>query len=945
MLINRRSVHFTFFLLIWISSNLFAVAPSGYYYFAKNKKKSELKTALHQIAAPQKVLDYGSGAGFTWEGFFFTDKKENGAVYDMYSNIVRYFDGYRSVSGMHIEHSLPKSWWGAHENNAYKDLYHLYPADGVTNSTKNNFPLGEVTGTPSLDNGVSKVGKNGFGTTYFDNCFEPADEYKGDFARSYFYISTIYQNFATLWNSPMMNNNTYPVWKPWAIDLLMKWHKQDPVSNKERARIEAVYAIQGNRNPFIDYPDLVDYIWGADTTKIFPFPEETNPFLLTPRHGAEIDFGVILQNDTRIHNLRIQGVNISSDIQVSLRRGSATLSLSQQTISSTAATNCIVIAITFTPTIAGWVRDTVFISGGGLSENLLIPLKALASADFITLEPTEITPVGGRLQWISDPQATDYKLSVYQGDSQAGDLIISAYVEGSSWNKAIQLYNGTGRSIDLSKYSLQKQSNGAGSFGSTLRLSGTLHSGQSYVLVHRSAPNPALIAKANITSDSLVNFNGNDAVALVRSGVVIDMVGHANAGADVLWGLDKTLQRKRTVTHPISVYNPNEWNVLPVDSFAFLGTHQMALLLISDPFIIEQKLTGGATSYVINNLNPTNTYTYSVEAIRNGQNTPAINTMQIHTSMLPEPVAMEAINLQSTSFVANWEEDLYTNDFLVDVFQLVGSGDITETESFDTVGANGKPLSEGWSGNASGNYTTAASSGKSPNSISLKNNGEWLQTKTYPDPVTKFTYMYRFPSAATGSSFVVDGLANDSWIRIDSIPYAGTLAKTYPLYNFQTSQNIRAIRFIYNKSVGNLAIDDVEATYGHQDTIFVLKNQLVSGNQFLVSELTPNSTYYYRVRSTLRGSVSAYSEVMKEQTNLDSGTDIKNVIPIKINRDFDNIHIRGLSGNENIRLYNLSGICLYHSKASGSECTIKTYENGMMIIHIRIMSVTLYRKF
>jgi len=208
------------------------------------------------------VLNYGSGPGFTWEGFFSTDRNADSTVIDMYSPVVRRFNGFGSVSGMHIEHSLPKSWWGAHENNAYKDLFHLYPADGATNSLKNNLPLGEVAGTPTFDNTVTKIGKNGFGNIYTESCFEPADEYKGDFARSYFYIATIYQDLSNLWDSPMMSKNTYPVWTPWAKDLLLKWHRQDPVSEKERARNNAVEAHQKNRNPFIDYPMLAEHLWG-----------------------------------------------------------------------------------------------------------------------------------------------------------------------------------------------------------------------------------------------------------------------------------------------------------------------------------------------------------------------------------------------------------------------------------------------------------------------------------------------------------------------------------------------------------------------------------------------------------------------------------------------------------------------------------------------------------
>jgi hypothetical protein len=282
------------------TSVLLAAVPSGYYYFVKNKKKAELKTAIHTYCGPLKEFDYGGGAGFTWEGFFSTDRRADSTVIDMYSNTVRKQTSFSAVTGMHIEHSFPKSWWGAYPNNAYKDLFHLYPADASANESKNNLPLGEVTGTPTFDNGVTKTGFNGFGTAYADKCFEPANEFKGDFARSYFYIASVYENLAPLMQSPMViNSSTYPFWKPWAIDLLLKWNKQDPVSAKELTRIEAVYALQGNRNPFIDYPDLAEYIWGKDTANVFPFPTETEPFLAAPRRGMKLDFGVILQNDTR----------------------------------------------------------------------------------------------------------------------------------------------------------------------------------------------------------------------------------------------------------------------------------------------------------------------------------------------------------------------------------------------------------------------------------------------------------------------------------------------------------------------------------------------------------------------------------------------------------------------------------------------------------------------
>jgi len=297
---------FVFIIFFFIHSVvLSATVPAGYYYYTKNKKQAELKTALNTYCKPLRELEYGSGQGFTWEGFYYTDRNVDNSIIDMYSNSVRFFSGFTSVDSMHIEHSFPKSWWGGYNNGAYNDLFHLYPADALTNSTKNDLPLGEVTGLPSLNNGKSKIGKNGFGNVYKGNCFEPADEFKGDFARSYFYIATIYQELYPLFISPMLDNNSYPVWKNWALELLMKWHLQDPVSPKEQARIEAIYNIQGNRNPFIDYPDLADYIWGKNTANNYPFPEETEPFLLTPRAGNKIDLGVILSGGTRSQNIRI----------------------------------------------------------------------------------------------------------------------------------------------------------------------------------------------------------------------------------------------------------------------------------------------------------------------------------------------------------------------------------------------------------------------------------------------------------------------------------------------------------------------------------------------------------------------------------------------------------------------------------------------------------------
>lgn len=269
----KRIILISFFQFIVLLVS--ATIPQGYYTTLNGKSSAALKTELHNIlmADTSRYYSYGSGANHTWNGFYYTDRDTiNNFVIDMYSPTLRYFaSNYIAINfpafgqELHIEHSLPKSWWGSHEWAAYKDLNHLFPADGSTNLSKNDNPLGIVSGTPTKNNGVSKIGPANY-PDYSGNVFEPADQYKGDFARAYFYMATAYEHYKNLWvtSKPenIMQNNTYPVFKTWAIDLLLQWHRQDPVSPKELTRNEKVYSIQGNRNPFIDYPELAEYIWG-----------------------------------------------------------------------------------------------------------------------------------------------------------------------------------------------------------------------------------------------------------------------------------------------------------------------------------------------------------------------------------------------------------------------------------------------------------------------------------------------------------------------------------------------------------------------------------------------------------------------------------------------------------------------------------------------------------
>lgn len=240
-------------------------AQQSYYSSIEGVKGGEtLKNALHKLIDNKNTVDYGSGTSKTWGAFYTTDFiMEDGKrrVADMYSDVKRYFGTKgKAVDGMNIEHSVAKSWWGGTENDAYRDLHHLNPSDQEANSRKSNYPMAKLT-TVTWTNGIMNVGKANIAGAG-QNAFEPADQYKGDFARTYMYMFTCYQTFTWKYTWMVYEKSTYPTIKPWAVDLLLKWHHDDPVSQKEIERNNAVYAIQGNRNPFVDYPRLADFVWG-----------------------------------------------------------------------------------------------------------------------------------------------------------------------------------------------------------------------------------------------------------------------------------------------------------------------------------------------------------------------------------------------------------------------------------------------------------------------------------------------------------------------------------------------------------------------------------------------------------------------------------------------------------------------------------------------------------
>ena len=257
--------------------------------------------------------------------------------------------------------------------------------------------------------------------------------------------------------------------------------------------------------------------------------------------------------------------------------------------------------------------------------------------------------------WEAVSGATGYYLDVYTktAGTNATDLFISEYYEGSSGvNKAIEIYNGTGSTVDLTAYSLQKQTNGAGLFGGNLALTGTLANGSVYIVAHSSS-NATILNLADQTfGGSPVDFNGNDAVALYKSGVQIDVVGIVDQVAP--WGENMTLVRKATINSPTTAFSFDDWNITTPEVTTNLGSHTMAGGSTKTFVTGYNNLNvGNVTSHAVSGLDPETTYYYVVRAYdayaQTSANSDEIEVTTTEDATVPVELSSFTVALNSTN--------------------------------------------------------------------------------------------------------------------------------------------------------------------------------------------------------------------------------------------------------------------------------------------------------
>ncbi len=329
----KRYIISIFLLLPFLS---FAQIPAGYYTSATGLNGQSLRVALRNIIRPHTVLSYTPGL---WNAYATTDVKPNGKLWDIYSDVpggtplYEYVIGASSSGGNQCgsvspsaegscynrEHTWPQSKF-ASDTPMQSDLFIVYPTDYYVNGQRGDLPYG-IAGTVShtFSNG-SKIGTNNFPGAPTGNCYEPVDAYKGDLARTYFYVATCY------WGADSVNFTSWETatgltFNPWAIQMLLQWHHNDPVSQKEMDRNNAAYSLQHNRNPFIDHPEYADCIWGGCSDGVTDVRNDLKGVFVAALQGSNI--------------LNVNWSNVSNDVVT----GVSVLNMSGQLVFHSGTTN------------------------------------------------------------------------------------------------------------------------------------------------------------------------------------------------------------------------------------------------------------------------------------------------------------------------------------------------------------------------------------------------------------------------------------------------------------------------------------------------------------------------------------------------------------------------------------------------------------------------------
>jgi endonuclease I len=545
----------TLLLLIFLPLLYIAQIPTGYYDSASGLSGYKLKTALHKIISNKTISWNYSDVG-TFYPQTDVDKyyENNGSVLDMYSENPAGPDAYEydftqnigsanaEGQGWNKEHMMPQSTFNS-EYPMDSDLNFIVPVDARINQLRSNYPygLGGNIVYHVFTNG-SKVSNNATpNAVYTGRVYEPIDEFKGDVARSILYFAVRYEGklgtFKTSTNSnpkknqSPLNGTEEQAYNQSFIDLMKVWSAQDPVSEREIDRNNAIYSIQKNRNPFIDHPEWVNLIWNQTLNTVVP----KSPTILK---SSKVSAYFANLNWTAPSDNSVIGFNIYQD---------GTL-----------------------------VRKT---DKNSISIDHLIPAT---NYNFIVKSYNN--------SYLESAESNVLSILTYLTDTYAKDLIVTKYLEGTGNNKALEITNKTGHTVKLDSYSLSIQLKSPSSyyFADRLQLEGDIANNESFVVINS---NSAFICYSTLQSKFVsaapsLTFNGSNFLSLRYKSTIVDAIGEIDMDNFTILG-NVSLYRLNNLTQPNSTFDITEWQKNPADYCENLGNLSSSERSIIEKNIIE----------------------------------------------------------------------------------------------------------------------------------------------------------------------------------------------------------------------------------------------------------------------------------------------------------------------------------------------------------------------
>ncbi|KRP27647.1 MAG: hypothetical protein ABS28_09575 [Cryomorphaceae bacterium BACL22 MAG-120619-bin32] len=558
---------------------------------------------------------------------------ENGTDSDVTNDRTRNINNFSGSSGdWNREHVYSRSLGipDLGEAGPGSDAHHLRPADVQRNSSRGNRKFSDANGNSGATSEIYTDPIDGTNSAGW----YPGDEWKGDVARMMMYMYLRYGNRCLPSNVGLGNNTNTP---DDMIDLFLKWNAEDPVSDFERQRntyhentnnSEA----QGNRNPFIDNPRLATRIWGGpeaeDTWGIYTSSDTENPSTPTNLVANNITtFSVNLSWTAATDNIAVT----SYDIFVKGNLYTNTTQTSKTVIGLDSNTNYSIFVIAkdiannkseqsnevsiqtlvdndppSTPNnivISNQTTTSFIVSWDASTDNTAVTsydvfVNSILNGSTIETSFT-VSNLTASTSYSVQIRAKDAKNNISELSNAAvgsttaenavsSELFFSEYVEGSSNNKALEIVNNTDADVDLTGFSIKRQTNGGVDgdvWANELQLSGKIFKKDVYVIINGNSTLQKLIDEADFLQPVLeennygapINFNGNDPVGLFKEGVLVDVIGTYNGGS-ANFAINKTLRRKNGVTKPNTTFDiVNEWDSYPQDTVDDIGTHSTVL--------------------------------------------------------------------------------------------------------------------------------------------------------------------------------------------------------------------------------------------------------------------------------------------------------------------------------------------------------------------------------